>query len=436
MIYIDVTDLILWVRRKSTVTGIQRVHINYAVNALDHGAKCIMFYGRESRNAALISDEFVRYMAEVLSSRVRMDKAKFFAMCPNARLFPWPDYRQKYAHRPLKRMLHTLGGHLRFHSQRWLFERKAPSPDFKPGDALLSIGRDWTIEGYVANIQRLKDRYGIVPQIFLHDVIPIESEKLPGSTKRFLIFLIDAFKTFDRFFTSSTYNRLEILKYMHEFIGREKPIEKLGFGQNINAMGLAPTALPDGLEAGRYLLCVGRIAASKNQLRLMKAWHKLVDSGAAGEVKMVFLGQLSKTYDEFNEYFKAAKSLHGKLIMLESASDQLLNTLYKNCLFTVFPSTIEGYGLPAAESVAYGKFCLASNATSIPEAAGIYADYFDPYDEDEMQAKLSHYLNNADALQAREALIKDAPIRTWAQASAELLERAARPLDADLSQQG
>lgn len=429
MIYIDVTDLILWVRRRSTVTGIQRVHLNYAVNALDHDAKCVMFYGRESRNTALISDEFIRYVAGVLSSRAVMDKRKFFALCPNARLFPWPDYRQKYPNRPVKYWLHTVGGHLRFHTQQWLFQRPAASPDFKPGDALLSIGRDWTIEGYVANMQRLKDKYGIHPQIFLHDVIPIESEKLPGSTKRFLTFLIDAFKTFDRFFTSSNYNRVEILKYMNEFIGHEKPVEKLGFGQNINAMGLAETELPAGLEPGRYLLCVGRIAASKNQLRLMKAWHKLVDSGAAGNVKMVFLGQLSKTYGEFNDYLKAAKSLDGKLILLETASDQLLNTLYQNCLFTVFPSTIEGYGLPAAESVAYGKFCLASNATSIPEAAGIHADYFDPLDEDEMQAKLGHYLKDRAALQAREDLIRATPIRTWAEASAELVERAARPLD-------
>ncbi|MBT9494602.1 MAG: glycosyltransferase [Paucibacter sp.] len=430
MIYIDVTDLILWVRRKSTVTGIQRVHINYAVNALDHGAQCLMFYGRECRNVALVSNEFVRYMADVLSSRVQMDRPKFFKMCPNARLSPWPDYRQKYAHRPVKCLLHTIGGHLRFHTQRCLFERPAQAPDFKPGDALLSIGRDWTMEGYVANVQRLKDQFGIRPQLFLHDMIPIPGEKQAGTAKRFLTFVIAAFKTFDRFFTSSDYNRGEIIKYMHEFVGFEKPVVKLGFGQNINAMGLAPTALPEGLEPGRYLLCVGRIAASKNQIRLMRAWHKLVLAGADGGVKLVLLGELSGSYREFSDYLGEAKALAGKLILLEKASDQLLNTLYQNCLFTVFPSTIEGYGLPAAESIAYGKFCLASNATSIPEAAGIHADYFDPLDEDEIQAKLSHYLNDGAALRAREDLIKSTPIRTWAEASAELVERAGQPLDA------
>jgi glycosyltransferase involved in cell wall biosynthesis len=108
----------------------------------------------------------------------------------------------------------------------------------------------------------------------------------------------------------------------------------------------------------------------------------------------------------------------------------LLNTLYRNCLFTVFPSTIEGYGLPAAESMAYGKFCLASNATSIPEAAGIFADYFDPLDEAQMQAKIAHYIGDEQALREREALIKTATIKTWAEASAELVERAGRPLGA------
>jgi hypothetical protein len=40
----------------------------------------------------------------------------------------------------------------------------------------------------------------------------------------------------------------------------------------------------------------------------------------------------------------------------------------------------EGWGLPIAESLAAGKYCIAGNATSLPEVGGDFIDYFDPMD--------------------------------------------------------
>ena len=89
----------------------------------------------------------------------------------------------------------------------------------------------------------------------------------------------DALQAFDRFFTSSEYNRREILRFMRQFIGAEKPIEKCLFGQNINSQGAAATPLPHGLSQGQYLLSVGRVTAYKNQLRLLQAWAQVIAAG-------------------------------------------------------------------------------------------------------------------------------------------------------------
>jgi hypothetical protein len=51
-----------------------------------------------------------------------------------------------------------------------------------------------------------------------------------------------------------------------------------------------------------------------------------------------------------------------------NVGDEELAWLYENCLFTVFPSEAEGWGLPISEALDRGKYCLASDNTSLKEA--------------------------------------------------------------------
>ena len=46
-----------------------------------------------------------------------------------------------------------------------------------------------------------------------------------------------------------------------------------------------------------------------------------------------------------------------------------LDKLYKECSFTVFPSTMEGFGLPIIESLSYGKPCICANFGAMSEIA-------------------------------------------------------------------
>ena len=46
----------------------------------------------------------------------------------------------------------------------------------------------------------------------------------------------------------------------------------------------------------------------------------------------------------------------------------------------LFPSLYEGFGLPAAEALAFGAPLITSNASSLPEVVGEAAIMVDPYD--------------------------------------------------------
>jgi glycosyltransferase involved in cell wall biosynthesis len=64
--------------------------------------------------------------------------------------------------------------------------------------------------------------------------------------------------------------------------------------------------------------------------------------------------------------------------------------------------------------LAQGKFCVASNRTSIPEVAGGLIDYFDPTNEDDAFAKIERLLFDRKYLTEREAQLQAAyRPRTW-----------------------
>jgi glycosyltransferase involved in cell wall biosynthesis len=72
-----------------------------------------------------------------------------------------------------------------------------------------------------------------------------------------------------------------------------------------------------------------------------------------------------------------------------------LDWYYRNAMFTVFPSLAEGWGLPVAESMCYGKVCIASNVDSIPEIAGDLIPYFDPRDPDQIYKLVKQYITDS-----------------------------------------
>jgi glycosyltransferase involved in cell wall biosynthesis len=95
-----------------------------------------------------------------------------------------------------------------------------------------------------------------------------------------------------------------------------------------------------------------------------------------------------------------------KIIFINDATDSEIAWLFQNCLFTIYPSLYEGWGLPIAESLFYGKFCLSSNASSMPEIGGSLVEYFSPNDPVSMMELVKKYSNNLKLLNDKESEIR------------------------------
>jgi hypothetical protein len=110
--------------------------------------------------------------------------------------------------------------------------------------------------------------------------------------------------------------------------------------------------------------------------------------------------------------------------MLQNVSDPALAALYENCLCTLYPSFYEGWGLPVTEALCYGKIPVVANSSSLPEAGGEFAEYFDLGSENELLAKIELLMNDPEYRTARERKIAaEFRPRGWRQISDQILSQ-------------
>ena len=97
---------------------------------------------------------------------------------------------------------------------------------------------------------------------------------------------------------------------------------------------------------------------------------------------------------------------------------------FEHCIATIFPSLYEGWGLPVAESLARGRLCLASNASSIPEISELPL-FFDPQDVIRLSKLIVRVTEDHEWRASEEEKIRTHfKPTTWAETAEQILEAA------------
>jgi glycosyltransferase involved in cell wall biosynthesis len=141
---------------------------------------------------------------------------------------------------------------------------------------------------------------------------------------------------------------------------------------------------------GKYILFVGTLQPRKNISRLIEAFSKLKKDN----LSLVIVGKKGWQYTEI---LSAPDKYHVRdnVKFLDFVSDEDLPSLYKNAFCFVLPSLYEGFGLPVLEAMKYGCPVLTSNVSSLPEAGGDAALYFDPNSAEEIALAINKLIKDA-----------------------------------------
>jgi glycosyltransferase involved in cell wall biosynthesis len=122
--------------------------------------------------------------------------------------------------------------------------------------------------------------------------------------------------------------------------------------------------------------------ALKNPAVLVRAWRQLPEEIRLGKEIIFF----SRREDVASEIHEAVKEGYAKLVLRPERD--VLNALYSMATVFVFPSWIEGFGIPLLEAMICGTPIIASDRGAIPEVLGQAGLMVDAEDEISMAKDL------------------------------------------------
>ncbi len=305
---------------------------------------------------------------------------------------------------------------------------EAPAFTFHPGDRLLALGLTGRNPAQLRRLREVRQAHRVLVCVLFYDAIPLATPEhcAASLTRSFTEHFLGLCLQMDRAVAISACSAQDFRLWQRRLLPHlDIPVGIMPLDARFPALAEATTAeWPERLRDGRpFVLCVATIESRKNHALLLHAWLTLLRRhGDAVIPDLVLVGRPGFQAEPVLHLLEAAPELRRRVIHLQDVGDALLAELYGRCLFTVFNSFYEGWGLPVTEALAHGKIPLTPDHTSLREAGGAAAQYFSPQSEPEL-ADLAWSLIRDPALRARlEAKIPERiRIRDWREVAEGLI---------------
>lgn len=119
------------------------------------------------------------------------------------------------------------------------------------------------------------------------------------------------------------------------------------------------------------ILFVSTLEPRKNHIKFLKGLELFFKEYPEFEnnVRVHLIGNQYAGNTEIPEFVEDFCKKYKNVKWLGVVDDKILQDEYSKCTFTVYPSEIEGFGMPIIESLWFGKPCLCNNKGSIGELA-------------------------------------------------------------------
>lgn len=461
--FFDVTDIVLYVEKETSVSGIQRVSFEVIKRMVDrHGTKNVKlsYWDRAKRDYVSLPSDFIADMDEfdpdILS-------AVFFGKAARSKAETAPTL-ERYRNKPLKYRFHYLrtsvhaarGNEAYFdkHNTSIAEWRAWGTPESaetgtdlteiprtpvakiaQPGDRLVVLGATWAIDGLDEAFKDLADIQKMEISQLIHDLIPIITpEHIAGDfAQEFYRWLKTSTGYCHSYFANSRNTASDLKAFMDE-IGVERPIKTVPLAQKFTVVepkAVTKTKGPDGAYKARvdrsrtvrreilnlskvpFVLVVGTMESRKNIWRLAQVWQRLSREDYLEMPKLVFAGKPGWYNDDFNQLMQATGNLGGWVQFADRPDDTELAYLYETCVFTAMVSFYEGWGLPIGEGLSFGKTAVVARNSSMPEVGGDLVEYCDAHSLSSIHAACRKLIADPAHRASLEAKIAATKLRTW-----------------------
>jgi glycosyltransferase involved in cell wall biosynthesis len=188
------------------------------------------------------------------------------------------------------------------------------------------------------------------------------------------------------------------------------------------ALGIEPLkqSVEGALSAIPRVLCVSTIEGRKNHTALLDAAEMLWSENVAFELELIGLPR-PDTAGAALERIAHLRERGRSIVMHGTVNEIALRAAYARASFTVYPSLLEGFGMPVWESLQYGKPCICSGRGALGESArGGGCLTVEPVDAKNLAGAMRRLLLNRTELNALSAVARARKFRSWTDYAADL----------------
>ena len=154
------------------------------------------------------------------------------------------------------------------------------------------------------------------------------------------------------------------------------PVIYNGISDLENIQPQQPKGIKDAQQP--FFFSIGQIRAKKNFQSLVPMMKHFPDT------KLYIAGDDHFDYANTLRQLIEAGGQENQIILLGKINDNEKVWLYQNCKGFLFPSRLEGFGIPVLEAMRFKVPVFSSYLTSLPEVCNIYAQYWSDFDPDTM----------------------------------------------------
>lgn len=276
-------------------------------------------------------------------------------------------------------------------------------------DVMFDVDSSWNIPLKRPYLYEKLKKQQVYIITYLYDLVPIHSPQYAheNTVRNFITFISAVYAYTDLVMCDSRSTEKDFLE-LKDSIGVKRQIPtvvtKLG-ADFIKAAKPTEDEIKsiEHITNKKYVLFVGTLEPRKRHDVAIDAFDHLVK--LHGDINMVFVGKMGWKSEKLLKKLKRNAQYNKRLYWVDNASDATLAHLYKNAYMGLYLSSYEGFGLPIAEPLAYGKITIASRNSSMFEVGKEFADYTYYTSASEVANIIDTYITNDDLRAKRELYI-------------------------------
>jgi glycosyltransferase involved in cell wall biosynthesis len=264
-------------------------------------------------------------------------------------------------------------------------QRKTPTLTIpvQVGNGDIFLGLDLSAHIIPRHLSQLWNwkQQGVCFSLFIYDLLPVLSPHWfnAKTTRNFHHWLRAIALLANNTITISRIVQTDVLSWMYQHYqlsATDIPCDTIPLGAELDSdtINSPPVQLPQQLAQRDFILMVGTIEPRKGHDEALAAFEALWATG--NTTTLVIAGKQGWKVESFIQRLQIHPETDKRLIWLNNPDDNLLRTLYQQCLGVLTSSKGEGYGLPLIEAAYFHKSVLARDLPIFREIAGENITYF------------------------------------------------------------